>query len=735
MSCTAEEIAEKRRIAIERLNARKNAQDNVGAKVSAPIPSSASATVPLKPIFTLPLKQKQVIEAHKTSAFYGTGSSSANQPATNFKQIVTNGTAVPGGGGYGKTKNLYNNARSQMHPYAKNSSSSNGTPGKIAPVFIRTVACSCAMVSESRFVVQASGFNEKLIEVFKSIPSKQYEPNTKAWTFGIKDYAMVHERVTALNPHVSIGSIPNFVLRYFNGNPRPKLSRACLNGIEPSLANVLLEFQKEGVCFAIDKGGRALIADEMGLGKTYQALAVADFYKENWPLLICTTASTRDVWAAKIRELFRYVPMHNIVTLQGSQDPIDEARILISSYSLMERCFNKLMERGFGFIIMDESHTLKNFKAKCTSVAHELAKKAKRVILLSGTPALSRPVELFSQLQMLDRNFFNFKEYSTRYCAGKQTNFGWDASGQSNLEELNLLLAARFMIRRTKQDVMSQLTDKSRETVILDWSLINKNFEAEENLNSYAADYSTSKGREREEILIQYYSATAVAKAPAVCGYLKQVLEEKHKFIIFAHHIKMLDSLSKYLSKHKVDHIRIDGTTRSDLRSQLVNKFQTKDTCRAAVLSLKACNAGITLTAAQLVLFAELDWNPSTLAQAESRAHRIGQESAVVVRYLLAKGTADDIIWTMLQKKQNILNKAGLCNEDFSDSTNVDAPCSAGNIEPFLKKRESLGSVDNLVVCEAAKASGSGLSKTESNERFQSLLEDGEDDDLVDLDF
>lgn len=174
------------------------------------------------------------------------------------------------------------------------------------------------------------------------------------------------------------------------------------------------------------------------------------------------------------------------------------------------------MERGFGFIIMDESHTLKNFKAKCTSVAHELAKKAKRVILLSGTPALSRPVELFSQLQMLDRNFFNFKEYSTRYCAGKQTNFGWDASGQSNLEELNLLLAARFMIRRTKQDVMSQLTDKSRETVILDWSLINKNFEAEENLNSYAADYSTSKGREREEILIQYYSATAVAKAPAV---------------------------------------------------------------------------------------------------------------------------------------------------------------------------------------------------------------------------
>lgn len=282
------------------------------------------------------------------------------------------------------------------------------------------------------------------------------------------------------------------------------------------MSSVLLEFQKEGVCFAIDKGGRALIADEMGLGKTYQAIAVADFYKENWPLLICTTASTRDVWSSKIRELLRYVPVHNIITLQGSQDYIGDARVLITSYSLMEKCAEKLLERGFGFIIMDESHTLKNFKAKCTVVAQELAKKAKRVILLSGTPALSRPVELFTQLQMLDKSFFQFKEYSTRYCAGKKTNFGWDASGQSNLAELNLVLAAKFMIRRTKQDVMSQLAEKNRETVILDSSLLWKNDDTEEDLTTYAADYCASKGREKEEILFKYYNATAEAKAPAV---------------------------------------------------------------------------------------------------------------------------------------------------------------------------------------------------------------------------
>ncbi|XP_065095308.1 SWI/SNF-related matrix-associated actin-dependent regulator of chromatin subfamily A-like protein 1 [Ochlerotatus camptorhynchus] len=739
MSCTADEIAEKRRIAIERLNARKNALNNNNGVVTiaATVPKPAAPTVtspfPAKPIFTLPPKQQQVIEAHKSSSFYGTNTTntSSNTSGPNLKQIVTNGGSSSGG----KIKNTLNNARPQTQPYARNSPVSNA--GKVAPVFVRTVTCSCAMVSESRFIVQPSTFNDKLIEVFKSIPSKQYDPRTKHWTFDIRDYALVQEKVTALNPHVSIGLIPKFVLRYFNGDPRAKPNRTCLDAIEPSLAGTLMEFQKEGVCFAIERGGRALIADEMGLGKTYQALAVADFYKENWPLLICTTASTRNAWATKIRQLYRYVPVQNIITLQGSQDQIGDARILISSYSLMERCADKLQERGFGFIIMDESHTLKNFKAKCTAVAQALAKKAKRVILLSGTPALSRPVELFSQLQMLDRSFFNFKEYSTRYCAGKQTNFGWDASGQSNLEELNLLLAARFMIRRTKQDVMSLLAEKSRETVILDSSLLSKNEEAEENLSSYAADYSTSKGRQREDILFQYYSATAVAKAPAVCGYLKQIIKEKQKFIIFAHHIQMLDAISKYLSKQKVDHIRIDGTTRTDLRSQLVDKFQTKESCRAAVLSLKACNAGITLTAAQLVLFAELDWNPSILAQAESRAHRIGQESAVVVRYLLAKGTADDIIWTMLQKKQNILNKAGLCNEDFSDSTNVDAPCSAGNIEPYLEKRSSTSGTLDPYVTSGPKpsASASSVAKTDSNNGLQSMLDDGEDDDLAGLEF
>ncbi|XP_053664648.1 SWI/SNF-related matrix-associated actin-dependent regulator of chromatin subfamily A-like protein 1 [Anopheles marshallii] len=653
MSCTSEEIAEKRRLAIERLNARKKCIGSQQTNNSVSVDGSSVQAVPATGINRTPLT---------ISTFYDGNQSS-----------------------FGKSSPSFHAKRGPTaYPYTK-PNQKNG-PAKVAPIFVRTVTCACSILSESRFVAESNGYNEQMIEVFKQIPSKSYESSTRKWTFEFKDYSMLQERITALHPHVALGPIPKFVLQEFVSGPKSKPKRVCLNAIEPSLVESLLEFQKEGVAFAIDKGGRVLIADDMGLGKTYQAIAVADFYQQDWPLLVCTTATTRDSWAHKIRQLLPHIPVHSIAALNSGQDYINECRVLISSYSMMERCGEKLLDRGFGMLIFDESHTLKNFKAKCTTVALALAKKARRVVLLSGTPALSRPVELFTQLQMLDGRFCSFKEYSTRYCAGKQSNFGWDASGQSNLAELNLLLGRKFMIRRTKEEVMSELTEKNRETVVLDPSYLWTNEEVEGNMNSYASDYTASKGRQREEALIKYYSVTAEAKAPAVCAYLKQVLKEKKKFIVFAHHHVMLDAIAQCLAKQKVEFIRIDGSTRSDIRATLVEKFQTKQSCHAAVLSLKACNAGITLTAAQLVLFAELDWNPSTLAQAESRAHRIGQSDNVTVRYLLAKKTADDIIWTMLQRKQETLSRVGLCNEDFSDASSVQAPSDAGNIEPYLNK-------------------------------------------------
>lgn len=237
--------------------------------------------------------------------------------------------------------------------------------------------------------------------------------------------------------------------------------------------------------------------------------------------MVCTTAATRDVWAEQIRKLLPAVPTQYITVLTATTDYFGDAKALIVSYPLMEKNYSRLCEKKFGCLILDESHTLKNFKTKAAKAASCLAKIARRVIMLTGTPAVSRPVELFTQLDMIDNKFFTFKEYTQRYCAAKQTTFGWDAKGQSNLNELNIILKRKFMIRRTKDEVEFELGEKSRETVQLDPSKVFKvkdgyTQETIENLKEYSNDIMKLKGKQRDEVLLKFYAETAKIKASAV---------------------------------------------------------------------------------------------------------------------------------------------------------------------------------------------------------------------------
>lgn len=150
---------------------------------------------------------------------------------------------------------------------------------------------------------------------------------------------------------------------------------------------------------------------------------------------------------------------------------------------------------------------------------------------------------------------------------------------------------------------------------------------------------------------------------------MEDLINDSKKFIVFGHHHTMLNEISNCMNRLNVNYIRIDGKTKNQDRGLLVERFQTDKNCRVAILSLGACNSGITLTSTNLIIFAELTWNPSTLAQAEARAHRIGQKKDVICRYLIASNTADDYIWKMLQNKQEVLKKAGIFCENLQDST------------------------------------------------------------------
>ncbi|XP_036213935.2 SWI/SNF-related matrix-associated actin-dependent regulator of chromatin subfamily A-like protein 1 [Bactrocera oleae] len=745
--CTAAEIAEKRRIALEKLAAKKQRLANASStatKITSPVQQQLTATgdISTNSFF----KQQNHTQTHSATNANPPQNSSAKPTAAaiNFLNDL-------------KRSNIgkyVNKARNSAQPYSRSPfnhkqkdaathSANNSNQQNLAPIFVVKVSCKVYMISNTRFVAQPSCFHAKLIDVFKTIPSRSYDNSKCLWSFGLQDYELLQERVGGMKPDISIGIIPKSVITVCR-TPPVDIERSCLSSIEPKLAEKLLPFQQEGVCFAIAHHGRLMICDEMGLGKTYQALAVADFYKESWPLLICTTASVRESWINHVRDLLPSIPVHYIQTLLSNQQYFHDAKVLITSYNMMDRHVDRLLEHKFGFVIFDESHTLKNAKTKCAMVAERLTQNARHVILLSGTPALSRPLELFTQIHLIDRKFMTFREYTTRYCDGKQTNFGWDATGQSNLEELNVVLKEKFMIRRTKEAVLPQLAEKNRETVVLDPALLSTNTDTKQNLETLSRDFSTSKGREREDILLRFYSTTAEVKARAVCAYLKNLVKDKIKFIVFAHHRIMMDAITDCLCTLNVNFVRIDGSTKNEARGEYIDKFQTKSSCQVAVLSLRACNAGITLTAAEMIVFAELDWNPSTLAQAESRAHRIGQNKAIICRYLMAPKTADDVIWNMLKSKQDVLNRAGLFCENLQDATHTAAPTGSHKIESYfspIKKNDSSKSnaEPNAVDIEPQPAASSALDavkKLDLNrelENIDELFMDDDDDAFKDL--
>ena len=172
----------------------------------------------------------------------------------------------------------------------------------------------------------------------------------------------------------------------------------------------------------------------------------------------------------------------------------------------------------------------------------------------------------------------------------------------------------------------------------------------------------------------------------------EQLKKTEEKILIFAVHHNMMDAISDVLTKNKIRHVRIDGTTKSETRASNVENFQRDPGIRVAVLSIGACSTGITLTSASTIIFAELDWTPANLLQCEARAHRIGQERQVTCYYLIAPGTADDVIWPMLQEKQRTLQQVGLVdsNEHLSQLPMTKFDTRAGPSTLAEKPKNSL---------------------------------------------
>ncbi|XP_047211461.1 DNA annealing helicase and endonuclease ZRANB3 isoform X2 [Girardinichthys multiradiatus] len=380
-----------------------------------------------------------------------------------------------------------------------------------------------------------------------------------------------------------------------------------LSGLPPKLLQRLMPFQRHGVEFALSKSGRAISSSK--------------------------------------------------VTVLGYGLLTTDARPLVEALS----------RQRFAVVIVDESHYLKSRNAARTKILVPLIQSAKRAILLTGTPALGRPEELFMQIDALyPRSFGTWTDYAKKYCNAHYRYFGprrqWDCRGASNLEELHQRLS-QIMIRRLKAEVLSQLPPKIRQRIPFDLP----KEAAKEASASFAEWERLMKGLgsgvvatenpfvEVMGLVTQMYKQTAIAKAGAVKDYIKMMLEaEQLKFLVFAHHLTMLQACTEAAIEAKAGYIRIDGSVPSSERIKFVHRFQSDPDTRVAILSIQAAGQGLTFTAASHVVFAELYWNPGHMKQAEDRAHRIGQTSSVNVHYLIAKGTFDTVMWSMLNRKETV---------------------------------------------------------------------------------
>ncbi|KAI4344695.1 hypothetical protein L6164_011893 [Bauhinia variegata] len=572
-----------------------------------------------------------------------------------------------------------------------------------------------------KFFLHSSGniaarfpYDQVLVSAFRRIHKSTWNGKERLWMFPLYSLSSAEKVLGELSGYnVQVENLDPLVHRAITAASAVPDLQDRYDSIPSYTESKLLPFQREGVRFVLQHGGRALVADEMGLGKTLQAIAVASCVRDSWPVLIITPSSLRLQWASMIQQWLNIPSSDILVVLSQSGGSNRGGFTIVSSntkssirldglfniisYDVVTKIQNMLMALDFKVVIADESHYLKNAQAKRTTASLPVIKKAQYAILLSGTPALSRPIELFKQLEALYPDVYkNVHEYGNRYCKGGI--FGV-YQGASNHEELHNLMKATVMIRRLKKDVLSQLPVKRRQQVFLDLAdkdmkQINALFRE---LEVVKAKISACKSKEdadslkftQKNLINKIYTDSAEAKIPAVLDYVGTVIEAGCKFLIFAHHQPMIDSIHEFLLKKKVGCIRIDGSTPAASRQALVTEFQEKESIKAAVLSIKAGGVGITLTAASTVIFAELSWTPGDLIQAEDRAHRIGQVSSVNIYYLLANDTVDDIIWDVVQSKLENLGQMLDGHEktlEVSASEPRNSPAKQKTLDSFIRK-------------------------------------------------
>lgn len=429
----------------------------------------------------------------------------------------------------------------------------------------------------------------------------------------------------------------------------------------------LFDYQKQGIEFLVSRHGGMLL-DEQGLGKTLQALEAVNRSDSKLLVVVCP-AIMQGTWLHHVTEY-----------LNKDIEYIIHSYEWYNNSNHIKEVYKKINKQKTS-VIVDECHYIKTPTSKRSKTVYQmlLLENIKQKILLTGTPITRDIDDLYMPMSVFYngsndwyKSIFHFRRDLMK-C--KHSYFGDVYSGFKSEYSKNLLIGMlkRISLRRTKKQVLSELPSISRQRIYIDIDakvakdslkyldyatyVINKDTD-----NAIKYEDFASQMKEDATHIATIRKALGIAKVKGTIEYIDLYLETSkvNKLVVFAVHQDVISLLvnalkEKYKDKYLIH--EITGATSKSKKDKVIESFQTDDKPQIIVANVIAGGVGITLTKSHVVMFAEIDWTPSNIMQAEARVHRITQDTNVQSIFLIADNSLDARIIEMIEHKLKLIKE------------------------------------------------------------------------------
>lgn len=440
--------------------------------------------------------------------------------------------------------------------------------------------------------------------------------------------------------------------------------------------NILRDYQKDGVrwlytLYKCDLGG--ILADEMGLGKSLQTICfIKQIIMENKDAKILIVCPTSLVYNWK-KEFDKFAPDLRYVTVFENKakrleiiNGFANYNVFITSYGIIRNDNDEYENKSFDVCIIDEAQAIKNYQAGMTREIKKV--KAHTKIALTGTPLENSILELWSIFDFIMPGYLNsihrFKEMYGIHEVDKDS--------LDKLSNLNYQIKP-FILRRKKADVVRDLPDKIENNIYLDLPDKQKALyvsvlkESEREFQEILATEGIGKARFKvlqllmrlrqicvdPNIVYENYDGDAI-KIEKLLETVQSYIRDGHKILIFSSFKMVIERVKALFDRNDISSYMIAGDVKSKMRMELVDKFNS-DSTNCFLITLKSGGTGLNLTSADVVIHLDIWWNPQVENQATDRAHRIGQTKKVSVVKFITRGTIEEKI-IELQNKKKILS-------------------------------------------------------------------------------